>query len=425
MAVGPAVTVAQRWETRSFLPVLVDALSGAEADEEVQRLVEAFGGEPASVAEHCLGEPVNRVRKLRFSSGGEIVLYDGAVVGAILHVEPTAGCPGVVDLGQWIAGATNAATLDELKAALELPVRFAGFSSPYVAVGHGYACFRFIRRDGSGGWKEPGNLARIVVTGKAPGLAMLDGDECPTCSDLLVRGERGVDVDATIGQLEAAVSSQAIAEDAHWVTLGDLTAIHASGLVARAESQLRCRTCRRVICLTLYRDGPATFGYHVRDDAMLRPMEPIPPVEQWGSAERIAMAQAAMQYVDHEPGCWFLVRQGDALYFDARYSLGVADDSALIELNGEEREGYRIGGRSYLAELAKRMQRRPAGRRGSPYYSRDLSRRGGEAGRDYRGEFSAAITDDTWQAEQRARRALSATSSSVEPSAADWPTTPD
>lgn len=404
MAVGPAVTVPQRWETRSLLPVLVDALSRTEADEEMQRLVEAFGGEPASVAEHDLGEPVTRVRKLRFSSGGEIVLYDGAVVGAILHVKPTPGCPGVVDLGQWIAGVTNAATLDELKAALELPVRFAGFSSPYVAVGHGYARFRFIRRDGSGGWKEPGNLTGIVVTGKAPGLTMIDGDECPRCSDLLVRGEGGVDVDATIGRLEVAVSSRAIEEDAHWASLGDLTAIHASGLMERAESQLRCRTCRRIICLTLYRDGPATFGYHVLDDAMRRPMEPIPPVEQWGSAERIAMAQAAMQYVDHEPGSWFLARQGDTLYFDARYSLGVADDSALIELNGEEREGYRTGGRSYLAELAKRMQAKPAGRRGSPYYSRDLSRRGGESGRDYRGEFTAAIKNHTWRAEQRARR---------------------
>lgn len=400
------MTDADQWAAHSRLPALVDALALAPDDEPVRRVVGLFGIEPASVVEYELGEPAIQVRKLRFASGGEIVLHDDTVVGVILHVKPDADSVGVVNLEEWIDGVTADATLDELEGALGLKSEFPGADSFSFTIGAGYAIARFAREDGKGGWKDPGNLARIVVMAERPAMAIApDDDECPVCGSLLVRGERGFLVDETITRLQAAVAANDLKEDAAWVALEDLQALHASGLMRHVESQLSCRRCWHVICLALHRDGPPTFGIFVANDARMHPMEPIPPVEQWGSAERQAVAQQAMQYFDHEPGSWFLVQQGDRLYLDARYSYSaVIDSSALIELDPSEREAYRKGGHTYLGELAYRIHMSAPYQADSPYYARDLYRRGGEPGRDYRSEVSAAIVNHTWLAEQRAKR---------------------
>ncbi|MFC7878001.1 hypothetical protein [Isoptericola sp. NPDC057391] len=111
---------------------------------------------------------------------------------------------------------------------------------------------------------------------------------------------------------------------------------------------------------------------------------------------------SAMQYVEHEPGAWFLVRRDDRYYLEARYTYSAAvDDSALVALTAAELEAYRAGGHEYLSQLARKIHRSAPYTEGSSYYSRDLYRRGGEAARRYRGEVSAAIADHTWQAEQR------------------------
>lgn len=395
-----------RWAARSRLPLLVDALSRAETDDGVRRLVEAFGAEPVRVSEHGVGVPADPVRKLHFASGGEIVLHDGVVVGAILHVKPAFDGATAVDLSRWIEGVTNAATLKDLEKAFGLKAQFSGFRSPYFKIGTGFAQLRFGDGSGKGSWKEPGHLTSILVTAGQPGLALPpDTDECPACSTLPATDDDGaLDVAATLVRLRTAMAAKQVKQDPSWVMLDDLEELHASGLMRLVESQLTCRTCHRVICLTLHRDGSATFGYHGHDDAMRRPMERIPPVEQWASRARQAHARDAMQYVDHEPGSWFLVRQGDAHYLDARYSSSAfIDDSALVELDRTERAAYRKGGHAYLDELAERIHMSAPYQQESPYYARDLYRRAGEPDRDYRSEVSAAISNHTWLAEQRSR----------------------
>ncbi|NYV74968.1 hypothetical protein [Streptomyces sp. UH6] len=410
------MTNKHRWAARSRLPLLVDALALGTADEPVRRLIRAFGGEPTSVTERDLGEPVLRVRKLRFASGGEIVLHHDTVAAVILHVKAAADRRGtdglgadnlgVVDLAQWVEGLTNDATLAELKAALALPVHFSGLSSPYFTLGSGHARLRFVHGDGhSGGWNQPGRLARIVVTVDRPGLGLPpDADACPACTALLVRGDNGVDVDATLLRLEGAVAAKTLKEDASWVKLADLRALHASRLMTLVESHLTCTSCRHVICFTLYGDGSPTFGHYAVDDARRRPVEPIPPAGQWGSEERLLAERDAMRYLDHQPGAWFLVQQGDSLYLDARYSYSaVIDDSALIELDPSEREAYSKGGHEYLRRLARKIHMSAPYTPDSPYFARDLYRRGGEPGRDYRSEVTSAIAHHTWLVEQRSR----------------------
>ncbi|QSR25314.1 hypothetical protein CFH99_06720 [Nocardioides aromaticivorans] len=396
----------QPWATRSRLPLLVDALGGTEADDAVRRLLHAFGDDPVHVTEHRVGVPATEVRRLRFASGGEIVLQDGAVLAVILHAKPPSDGAGAVDLSTWVDGLTNAATLKQVETAFGLKAQFSGFRSPYFKVGAGFAQLRFGDAGDKGSWKEPEHLVSIVVTAGQPGrVRPPDADECPACSTLPAIDEQGgLDLAATLERLRTAVAAEQVKQDPAWVPLDDLEELHASGLMRLVESQLTCRTCHRVICLTLHRDGPPTFGYHGPNEARERPMERIPPVEQWASRARQEQAREAMQYVDHRPGGWFLVRQGDALYLDARYSYSaMIDDSALIELGAVEREDYRKRGHQYLDELAERIHMSAPYQPESPYHARDLYRRGDGTGRDFRAEVGAAISNHTWLAEQRSR----------------------
>lgn len=387
--------------TNTRLPMILDALGRSEEDPVVRGLADAFGGDPAEVAERLVGAPARRSRRLLFASGGEIISHDDVVVAVLLHLVPTAVAPRGLDLSEWIAGAGNDATLDDLAQAIGARPRFAGFGKPYFTLHGGYA--RAVFKDNRG-WKAPGNLVGVTVTAVEPGLACRpEDDDCPACADLLVRGggqDGGVDVDATTDALAAALAAGLLTEDAHWVKLADLRPLHASGLMERVESQLRCTTCGRIICFTLFRDAAPTFGYHALDEARRRPLEAIPPVEQWGDAARVAAERDAMHYVDHEPGAWFLVEQQGTLYLDARYSYSaVIDDSALIRLDDAEVAEYRAGGHDYLSRLAERIHNSAPYTEKSPYHARNLYR--GPDGKEYRGAVSAAIVNHTWLAQQR------------------------
>jgi hypothetical protein len=384
--------------------MILAALGRSEEDLAVRRLTDAFGGDPAEVTERLVGEPASRSRRSLFASGGEIISRDGAVVAVLLHVVPTAVAPRGLDLPEWIAGAGNDATLDDLARAIGAKPRFAGLGTPYFTLDGGYA--RAVFKDNRG-WNTPGNLVGVTVTAAEPGLTCRpEADDCPACADLLVRGsgpDGGVDVDATTGALAEALAAGLLTEDAHWVRLADLRPLHASGLMERVESQLTCTRCGRIICFTLFRDAAPTFGYHAMDEARRRPLEAIPPVDQWGDAARIAAERDAMHYVDHEPGAWFLVERQGTLYLDARYSYSaVIDDSALIRLDDAEAAEYRTGGHDYLSRLAERIHNSGPYRKESPYHARNLYR--GPDGKELREAVSAAIVNHTWLAQQRGTR---------------------
>ena len=364
--------------------------------------MDAFGGEPAEVGERLIGVPAIRSRRMLFASGGEIILHDDAVVEVLLHLVPVLPGTRGVDLRDWIPGARNDATLDDLTKAIGTKGSFGGFMTPYFPLDGGFVRAYFRDRRG---WNDAGNLESIAVTVEKPGLSCSpDDDDCPRCADLLVRssGSDDVDVDATMRSLVSARDEGTVTEDLHWVPLADLRMLHDSGLMERVESQLTCRSCRRIVCFALHRDGPATFLYCDADEARRHPLEAIPPVEEWGDEARQALARSAMRYLDHQPGGWFLVQQGERLYLDARYSYSaIIDDSALVELDEAEREQYRLRGHAYLSDLAERIHMSAPYQNESPYYARDLYRRGGDPGRDYRGEVQAAIVNHTWLAEQR------------------------
>lgn len=391
----------ERWRTTTRLTEVVDALSLSEQHPATRRLADAFGGGTADVTERLIGEPALLSRRLLFASGGEITLHDDALVAVRLHLAPTTTAPRGLDLAEWIADADNDATLGELEQAIGAPSHFAGGDMPYFTLDGAYARFDFTNR----GWKHPGNLISVTVTLEKPGLACRpEDDNCPVCSELLVRrssADGGVDVHGTVDALAEALTAGFLTENGRWVGLADLQPLHASGLMERVESQLTCTACRRIICFTLVRDSSPTFGYHVLNDAMRRPLEAIPPVEQWGDAAKIAEDREAMHYVDHEPGAWFLVEQQGTLYLDARYVVNsMVDDSLLIRLSDAEREAYRAGGRDSLSDLAKRIRNGSPHLETSRYHSRNLFR--GPDGKKFRDAVTLATVNHTWIAEQRA-----------------------
>lgn len=390
-----------RSRTRTQFAAVLAALSLSETDPATCRLVDAFGGTPVKVSERSVGEPAYWSRRLRFASGGEIILHDDSVVAVLLNLTSAPVGRHRLDLSEWIAGVDNDATLGALEKAMGVPSHFAGSGRPYFTIDSGYARFNF---RGNRGWNDAGNLVSVTITVDEPGLACRpEDDDCATCSDLLVRGSdahAGVDVNGTIRSLAAALAAGLLIQDAYRVELADLRPLHASALMERVESQLKCTTCSRIICFTLFRDSPPTFGYHVMTDARQRPLEAIPPVEQWGDVTRIAQDRHAMHYVDHEPGAWFLVERQGIFYLDARYTINsTVDDSALIRLAESELMAYQDGGHDYLSDLAGRIQNNGPHRQGSPFSPRDLLR--GPDSTEYRTAVTAAIVNHTWLARQR------------------------
>ena len=224
---------------------------------------------------------------------------------------------------------------------------------------------------------------------------------CGTCGDLLVRRAAGVDVDATVDALTAARDAQLLREGRSVVPLADLRLLHSSGLMERVESHLECTSCRRTSCLTLYREAAPTFVHLTYDEAMRRPLEAIPPVEQWGDAARVAAAADAMRYVDHRPGSWFLAEHESGWYFESRYNRSrMVDGSCLIRLDPSEVEGYRAGGREYLTLLAGRIDDSQPWTDESHYGRRHLALTAEPEATRLRADFDAAVANHRWTAQQ-------------------------
>jgi len=74
----------------------------------------------------------------------------------------------------------------------------------------------------------------------------------------------------------------------------------------------------------------------------------------------------AMQVIDHEPGGWFLVQDGEKLFLDVNCSHGAVSYDFVMELNDRERSGYAMEGRTFIAALAEKVQSSAPGVRGSP-----------------------------------------------------------
>lgn len=373
----------ERWQTGTGLGLVIDAMALAESEAEVQRLVAAFGGSPR-VRDRRVGEPGLLSRRSTFPNGGQIVSHDDAVVAVVLPLRSP-------EVPEWIPGVASA-TLSDLAAALGSKPRFEGVRSPYFEVGGAY-----LRADFEGDWNEGGSLRGLAVLAEEPGRACnpLD-DDCPVCADLLVRDGDAVDVDATIAALAEGLSSSLLRQDPYRVSVADLKPLHASGLMARAECQLTCSQCRRIVCFALVRDGSPVLEYCVFDEARRHPIEAVPP-------GALPSDPGAMHYVDHEPGAWFLARRGDELFLSVRYALTPhVDGDALIRLDDEELAGYRTGGREWMGRLADRVGDSLSSRAESPFRARDLSR--DPSAGSVNDEFSAAIAGHTWRSEQNRAR---------------------
>lgn len=394
--------------------MLLDALGQQEGHAAHGRLLEALGGAPVAIDERLVGEPAHTARRLRFASGAEVVLRDATVASVVLHTRPTPFAPRGVDLRDWLPGTSHDATLDEIAKGVHARPRFGG---PYAYFAREE---RFVRCRFEGRWSEPGNLVELAVTLAEPGRACQpDDDFCGTCGDLLVRADgvdvaggvdvadgvevtAGVDVDATVDALTAARDAQLLREGRSVVPLADLRLLHSSGLMERVESHLECTSCRRTSCLTLYREAAPTFVHLTYDEAMRRPLEAIPPVEQWGDAARVAAAADAMRYVDHRPGSWFLAEHESGWYFESRYNRSrMVDGSCLIRLDPSEVEGYRAGGREYLTLLAGRIDDSQPWTDESHYGRRHLALTAEPEAARLRADFEAAVANHRWIAQQR------------------------
>ncbi len=395
------------------MPLILDALCLARDDAPVRRLIDALGTEPVETTERRIGEPAVLSQHLLFGSGGEIVLHDDAVVAVILHLAPTPSAPRGLDAAEWLPGVDNDATFADFKATFDVPWRFAdgdryfvleaAYLRPEVREARGPSS----RRPAAGGVHR-GRSEGDVPPGRRglPGVPRTDR----------AHRRRVLRSGRTVYALVAGVEAGVLKESSGAVSLADLRLLHASALMERVESQVTCTACGRVACLTLYRDAPPTFGYHPLDAAMRRPLEAIPPVEEWGDADRIAEVRDAMRYVDHEPGLWFLVEQHGDLYLDSRYTISsMADDSCLIRLDEAERQEYHEAGRDSLTELARRIDRSGPHREASPFHRRNLLRHP-DGGKTTPPRSVAAIAGHTWLARQKQAAAQQAQSASAKDS---------
>jgi len=75
-----------------------------------------------------------------------------------------------------------------------------------------------------------------------------------------------------------------------------------------------------------------------------------------------------LDVIDHCPGEWFLLREGENHYLDARCDVGAAGFSLLIRLSEAEYEEYRGLGRVFTTYLAAKISHSP-----HSYADRDLS----------------------------------------------------
>ena len=394
----------QPYQPTGRVTLIVDALAKPESSEAVQTLIGALGGRVISETERLIGEPPTRSRRLRCADGGEIILHDGAVVAVLLHFAPTDPTMRPAQLADWLPGTSNESTYTDLKQILQSPWLFSNGARCFELEG-GY--LRLVTR----GYSQV--LDRVAFDAENPkGRWWPELDDCAACSDLIVRLQAPgagaparennpptMHLERTIDALAAAIADKRLSPVESRVPLGDVLALRDSGLMSVIESQASSRSCSRVVCLTLQRDETPALRYVEHDAATWRQFEAAPPVEQWGSPERIAAEPEPMRYVDHEPGTWFLVERGGGLFLDARYSYSaLIDDSALILIDENESAAYREGGHEYLTTLAHDIHNSAPYREESKYRERDLFR--GEGSKEYRNLVRAAIAEHTWVAEQ-------------------------
>lgn len=80
-----------------------------------------------------------------------------------------------------------------------------------------------------------------------------------------------------------------------------------------------------------------------------------------------------MKVIDSEPHSWFLLKEGDRYYMDARVTRSAVDWSVLVELSPQEYREYHAMGKVFLEYLAARIHNFT-----EEYQGRDLSKTVGE-----------------------------------------------
>lgn len=277
-----------------------------------------------------------------------------------------------------IPGLPPRATQKQVESALGEPIRFSRTpTGARYAVGAGIVAVRYSARNAA---DDERYLERVRLSAEDASTRWVPVHErCSTCSDLLVRsgapGSGGVDLAATAAALVRGVEAGTLTPVRGWVQPADMHPLLASGLMPRLEVRARCAICGFVICFAVSPGVEPTFEYITGSLADKQERIPIPPVELWADSERIARDRQGLRVIDHGPSAWFLLRDGDELHLDARYShSGLIDDSALIRLDADEQRSYRDGGHAYISALQQKIHESAPFQKSSPYYRRDLYR---------------------------------------------------
>lgn len=95
-----------------------------------------------------------------------------------------------------------------------------------------------------------------------------------------------------------------------------------------------------------------------------------------------------MVVLDHEPHCWFLLQDHDALLLDVHCSHGPIDYDWTMALSDDEVAQFHAADRTFISSLAENVQWTAPGVRGSnsPYVGRNLDA-------DTRARVTAAVTE--------------------------------
>jgi hypothetical protein len=75
-----------------------------------------------------------------------------------------------------------------------------------------------------------------------------------------------------------------------------------------------------------------------------------------------------MRVIDHGPQAWFLLKEEERYFLDARVSRSAVDFSVLVELDPQEYREYHVMGKVFLHYLAARIHHFT-----DEYLSRDLT----------------------------------------------------
>lgn len=376
----------------------VRALGRHEDSPNARAAFEALGDSPV-VTELVVGAPASVERYLNFPSGAEVLVRDGIVAAFWFHREPSLMSPEGFHPDRLVRGLAAAASRDDVRALLGPPRRSSlGIQSQAFAVCDATLIVTWVDLDDAAKdpTRRPGVSEVMIRPKEIDRVTRALGAVCRECADLVVRDDRGsMDVDATLGELTAAVGAKGLWEDAYFVPLRDVRALRASGLMERIEVHLDCPTCRTAWCLVVPREGEATF-MNVGGLAWQHPKPAMPPLELWADPARQAEAGAVMQVL-FDGGSWFLLEKAGELYLDARYTAGAfIDGSVLIRLTADEAAAYEREGLRFLGGLQRTIEESAPWMKESSWYARDLKRQSDQ--RDLCGEVSPAV--GAWRREQ-------------------------